>query len=548
MYLKACSIKAKQIKFSVLVLILQGFLICLFNSCAHVVAPGGGKIDSEAPKFIAAEPANFSKNFQAKSIKITFDEFIRFNDLQSKLVISPIPEEEPEIEVKGKSIRILLNGKLLPNTTYSINFGNAIQDIHENNELENFKYVFSTGEFLDSLSLSGIVLSAKDLKAEKGVLVMLYKENEDSIPLKEKPFYFSKSNEEGLFSLGNLAAGKYKVFGLKDLNSNFLFDLPNESIAFLDTLLQIDTNKLNIKLHLFVEPYKKQLLLRSTSDHFGKVTFIYSKSAKILSIQTADTVPLPTFDFIESIASKDTFTYWFGNPSSDSLRWYVQEESRLDTVLFVMKKTASKGTKKQAPFKLVGGLNVNSALPGRLPEFGFNYPIQSIDTSMIRFTSDSIPVAFDSPIFLDSVHRKVGLGPKLKEEKNYTMIAFPGAFKDIFGMTNDTLRSEFGIKKEKEFGSLLFSINPEQKGNYILQLLDEKGIVLKEDKIEGNKKLIYKQLLPAKYSIKLIFDANMNGLWDTGNYLENRQAEKVLFFPKSLVVRADWENEMEWKP
>lgn len=149
------------------------FVCFLISSCAIKVAPQGGKTDSVPPKAVEFSPANFSNRFDSKKIEIAFDEFFQLKDLNGQLVVSPIISREPEITVKNKSIVIKLDGPLSPNTTYSINFGNAIADVHENNVLENFRYVFSTGDFVDSLSLSGKVMNAKNHSLEKSVLVML---------------------------------------------------------------------------------------------------------------------------------------------------------------------------------------------------------------------------------------------------------------------------------------------------------------------------------------------------------------------------------------
>lgn len=207
-------------------------------ACAQQGSPAGGPRDEEPPMILESDPPNYSIHFEARKIRITFDEYIVIDNVNQELIVSPPMEEKPEVKLKKKSLIIEFEEDLKANTTYTFNFGSAIKDLHEGNVLLNFEYVFSTGDVLDSLSVRGTLKYAHDLSVpEEPISIMLYNDLRDSVPLTDIPLYVGRSDDSGVFSVNNLRADVYKVFALKDGNNNFLFDLPTEEIAFLDTSL-----------------------------------------------------------------------------------------------------------------------------------------------------------------------------------------------------------------------------------------------------------------------------------------------------------------------
>lgn len=225
------------------IILYTGFFVAIliFGRCANVGSLTGGLKDEEPPEVVESSPENYSIHFDKKRIEITFDEFIVLNNVNQELVVSPPLKEKPEVRLKNKSILIDLNNELRDSTTYTLNFGEAIQDNNEGNPLSNFEFVFSTGNYLDSLSVGGSLLNAFDRKViEESVGVMLYDKLDDSVVYREIPVYIAKTDKKGNFRINNLKTGTYKIFALNDLNNNFLFDLPNESIAFADSFLNVD--------------------------------------------------------------------------------------------------------------------------------------------------------------------------------------------------------------------------------------------------------------------------------------------------------------------
>lgn len=218
-------------------------------SCAQVGSPSGGPRDEDPPRVLESDPPNYSLRFEEKKIQITFDEYIVLDNVNQELIVSPPMEEQPEVKLRKKTLIIEFEEALKENTTYTFNFGNAIKDLHEGNKLQNFEYVFSTGDVLDSMSVRGTLRYAETLeKPKEPISVMLYSDLRDSVPLTEIPLYVGRSDDSGVFSVNNLRPDEYKIFALKDGNNNFLFDVPSEEIAFLDSTLTVNTEFVRLLL------------------------------------------------------------------------------------------------------------------------------------------------------------------------------------------------------------------------------------------------------------------------------------------------------------
>ena len=243
--------------------ILSGLLV--FWSCAQIGSPTGGPRDETPPAVVECDPPNYSTRFDARKIQITFDEYIVLNNVNQELIVSPPMDEKPEVKLRKKSIIIEFEEALRTNTTYTFNFGNAIRDLHEGNVLQNYEYVFSTGDILDSMSVKGSLKYAEDLDVPgEPISVMLYTDLRDSVPLTDIPLYVGRSDDSGIFSVNNLRPDVYKVFALKDGNNNLLFDLPTEEIAFLDTSLIVNADFVKQLLgDSIVTPVRAQLSLPS---------------------------------------------------------------------------------------------------------------------------------------------------------------------------------------------------------------------------------------------------------------------------------------------
>ena len=308
-------------------------------SCAQIVPLTGGEKDKIAPKEVESSPKNGSIGFTSKSITIEFDEYIKLTNLSSQLIVSPLMETVPEILVRGKKIVIKIKSELSPNTTYSLNFGNAINDITEYNVFPNYKYVFSTGDYIDSLSYSGTVINAFNQSAKENIYVLLYDQYEDSVPLTELPRYVALTNKKGEFSITNIADGKYKLFAINDINSNYLFDLPNEEIGFKNELITIDSSETDHFIYLFEEEKELQFLVKSKHKTFGKIDFIFNRPTEDLNITLLNTTlnkELDNWSLMEINDNGDSATLWLNpNDFDKDIELLIKDKNEIiDTINF----------------------------------------------------------------------------------------------------------------------------------------------------------------------------------------------------------------------
>ncbi|MDP1747572.1 MAG: Ig-like domain-containing domain [Bacteroidota bacterium] len=545
----------------------------LIYSCAQVVAPGGGEKDITPPKVVKYIPDSASLNFKSKSIVVFFDEFIQLKDLNNQLIISPPLEKAPDIKVRNKMLTIDFDKEeiLKPNTTYSISFGNALQDIHENNPIDNFKYIFSTGSFIDSLVVKGKIENAFDHKTDKGILVMLYTDFSDSVIYKKKPDYFAKTKEDGTFQINNIRAGKYKLLVLKDANANYKYDSESESVGFIDALIDVAEKK-NILIDVFQEPSKKLFLKKNNYNSYGKISFIFNKPADSIRIEPLNLTLNDKDVFLDYSKNKDTLNYWFRKDDKDSIILQVKNGNTIiDTVDFKIIKKEDALKSRRNPLRLVvvnspaGNQNVDLNAEFKIV---FNNPLDpvlfnNITNKEITLLEDTIPIKDYKNLFYTlEPFNTISINSKIiakdgstkvvpvvfKENTSYHLFIPPGAFTDIFGLTNDTIKIDFKTREEKFYGTLKLNLDiPATPGNYIVQLLDEKESIVKESNINKSETLFYEYLYPKKYKLKIIYDNNANYKWDTGNLLQKLQPEKVIYNAEPVNTRPNWDLELEWK-
>jgi len=516
-------------------------------SCAQQSALSGGEKDISAPKLDESKtfPASRSVNFRATEIQISFDEFIRLNNPKKNVVITPSLPFDPVYEVKGKKIIIKLKEELAENTTYLINFGNSISDITERNKIPNFSYVLSTGKTIDSLTFSGRVYDAFSKTAEKEILIALYKNNKDSLALTEKPYYFTPSNAKGVFKFKNLKEGAYTLLALDDKNGNYKFDPKSERIAFIDSLITISSDSLNqqqsINLSLFEE--KKPKIFVSSKKYLnpGKVELILNAQAN------KATVTLLNNSFVNNktkaeFQKEDTIQFWVKNIDSiSSINFIVKIENfEPDTTKVNVRKI-----KKKTDTILRYNSNTRNDLPFFEPiVFSFKAPISKVNEQLINLMDeDSVAIPFQLKI----EKNKVAIVAELNEDVDYELFAYPNAFVDAYNRTIDSTHLFFKVIPENKFGNLVLHYEKETTFPHILHLM-KNGKVLKEIYVEtSTKEISFPNLATGNYSLKSIFDVNNNKTWDTGNYLNNLQPEKVKLFEDKIEIKAGWDVDLTWK-
>ncbi len=514
------------------------FLI-LFYSCARVGSPEGGPKDETPPLMVTANPPYESINFDKKSIKIYFNEYIKLKDLNKQLVVSPPLKNPPSITPQGtpsKFIEIKILDTLLLNTTYTFNFGNSVQDNNESNELEKFKYVFSTGNYIDSLYFSGNVKDAFLNKPPKNTNVLLYKIDStytDSIVYKRKPNYVTSTSDSTNFDFSNLQKGKYFLIALRENNSDYLFNSKTDKIGFLlDTIFLPKDSILEKPLELFKEEttynFKKAKEVAK-----GHIIFGYEGNGENLEINLLSSTSKDFKSIIKFEPNKDTLNLWFSPVEKDSLVFKVSNKDKIDTVTVKLRK------------KQIDSLLISSPIKGtlHLRDTFFlesNNPITHIDTSKISLLDkDSIAIDFRS--VLSEKRNIMQLIFDKQPIQNYNFTVLPEAFLDIYSQGNDSLQYNIRTKEIEDYGQITLNIDNKTSSNVIIDLLDEKENIVERKLIKTAQEiLVFKLLEPKKYVIRGIIDKNKNNKWDTGNFLNKILPEKIVYFKKLIDVRPNY--------
>jgi hypothetical protein len=513
-------------------------VILIMISCAKRGSINGGLKDTLAPVLKISFPKNYSPNFKEKEIKLTFDEYIKLKDMNKQLIISPPMKYEPLISptTVSKYISIKIKDTLQPNTTYSFNFGQSITDNNEGNVLNQFKYVFSTGATIDSLTLSGSVKDAYNKEVESFVSVMLYEVNDkftDSIVYKESPRYVTNTLDSiKTFKLENLKAGKYFLVAIKDYNNNNKFNSNRDKIGFKKQYITIPTDSLQ-ELKLFKEAplFKAFRPIQATANRLilpcdGKAT-----NYKII-LKKGDSI-IPTI--VNKLPKKDSLQVWFKPLKADSLAIsFTQDKYKKD--FSVKLKKQKKDSLNISPTQS-GDLNLKN-----LFSLQSTTPLLSFDKSKIKINSkDSTSIAFNTKY--DEENQELFFDFKVAPSEKYTLKILPGAITDYLERQNDSLTYRFNTKSIEDYGNLNVTLLNVKHFPIILELTDDKGKTLASQYSEGDTKIVFKLLDPEKFSVRLIYDDNKNKEWDTGNYLDKRQAEEVVYLSKIIDVRANWDVE-----
>jgi uncharacterized protein (DUF2141 family) len=522
------------------------FLLFLFLfvciGCAKKGSITGGLKDTIAPTLKISFPENFSTNFKGNQIKLTFDEYIKLKGLEKQLIVSPPMKNEPLIipSTVTKYLTIQIKDTLQPNTTYSFNFGQSITDNNEGNPLNQFKYVFSTGPYIDSLALGGRVKDALDREVESFVSVMLYEVNEkfkDSVVYTSPPRYITNTLDSlKTFRLENLKAGKYLLVAMKDRNNNNKFNPKTDKIGFHKQFITIPNDTVyEIELFNEVLPFKAYKPSQVSGNKIaigyeGKQDFSKSKPKIILKNNN---------EILESIVTqfpkKDSLQVWYKPIKADSLLLNIKKESYVND--FSVK---IKNQKKDT-------LSINAVQTGILnmrDEFTLesSTPLVKIDKSKISIKDSKTKNTEFTPNYDDFNQKLVLNFPKNTSEK-YQIQLLPGALTDFFEKSNDTLTYKLETRSESDYGNLIVDLQNVKRFPIIIELTNEKGEILAHDYSEKNTKVEFNFLEPKDYILRVIYDDNKNRKWDSGNYLEKRQAEEVIYYSKVIKdVRANWND------
>lgn len=564
-------------------------LVMLFIlACAKISAPTGGPKDNDPPVILESEPENSTVMFTGKSFTVTFDEYVVLDRITEKFMVSPPLAVMPEIKLKGKSLVVNWEDELADSTTYTFYFQDAIRDNNENNPIPNYQYVFSTGPVLDSLSLTGNLFNASDLEIVEDVTILMYSNLSDTAPRTILPAYISRPDPSGGFLISNIRPGRYRLFGLKDLNGNSRYDLDDEVFAFGDSVIAItpeyyygllpdtvtykpatatETTKPDKfvyglhRLYAFQPSPKKQYLMfteRKSSSAIGFGLAIPSDSGQV-SVEIAGAGSDSWF--MENNAARDTFMLWITDPAVSNLDLveamvtYPFTDStetiiaRTDTISFrYLKPPPPRGGTGRLP-GLAVITNVNGKIrPGTVPFFRTATPLTAPDTSLVTFTRtvDSLQVRVPYEFVKDTTSsRRYTMQVKLEPGGTYNLLCNKGTFKDIFGLASDSLMYRFSVATEEDYGKLTISLTG-YEGDVIIQIVAEKDRLIRETFVRSPGTVSFPLLDKGKYRLKAIYDLDSNRVWTTGDYDLGRLPEPVTYYSSELEVKINWALEQDW--
>lgn len=569
-------------------------------SCASIGRPEGGPRDETPPEFVRSTPAPGALNFSGNRIEAVFDENIQLKDAFDKVIVSPVQTTAPSVRSNGRRVTVELRDTLLPNTTYTIDFADAIQDLNEGNILDGFALDFSTGPDIDTLRVSGLVLEARNLEPAQGMTVGLYREPADTTFATTRFERIARTNQLGQFTVRNLKEGRYAVYALNDVNRDNRWDR-TEDVAFLghlvtpyaESITVSDTVRLengtdsissrpgtaffpnDVLLTWFNEGYRAQYLKDYKRPERRKIFVQMGAPADSLPQISFVEGPLKGRDFgemtlLERNSTNDSLTYWIRDPellAVDSLMLSVRHLNtdslerlvwQTDTLRFYWREPKKKEKKKDTdadtlppPVELIDlSMTSNTAHNVYQPiAFKTATPIGSLDTAAVHLEKMVDTVWTAVPI--------VALRPDSLNPLASLLIDFdtqPGAryritidslgITDISGLHNKTFRQELGVRNLEEYSSLKFTVSPDTVP-LVVELLNDSDVPVRTAPAPGGK-VTFKYLDPGTYYARLWIDANNNGVWDTGNIRDSIQPEEVYYYPKRIDLKANWDVENTW--
>ena len=575
-------------------------VIAALYSCASIGRLDGGPLDETPPRFIGSTPAAGALNNTKTKVSLSFDEFIKLEKANEKVVISPPQVQQPEIKASGKKISVNLLDSLKPNTTYTIDFSDAIVDNNEGNPLGNFAFTFSTGSAIDTMEVSGTLLEASNLEPVKGMLVGMHSNLSDTAFTKLPFDRVARTDSRGHFTIRGVAPGKYRIFGLMDADQNFAFSQKSEALAFNDSLviprweerirqdttwvdsLIIDTvveRKYtyylpdNVILRSFKEDLFSQYLVKNERLTPEKFTLYFAAKADTLPVLKGLNFDERDAFIIEKNLTNDTIHYWVKDSLlykqdtlslslnylyTDTLNQLVPRTDTLNLVAKTVKKAVDEPKKKKKkkgeeeepePTKF---LHVSTYIPSTMDVYdyislSFDEPIASFDSAAIHLKQkvdtlwEDIPFTFEQ----DSLQlRKYNLYYEWEPTREYEFSVDSTAFHGIYGLFTDKIKQNIKVRSLEEYGAIYFNVSGCDSIAFVELLDTQDKVVRKVPVVNGQADFYF--LNPGKYCARLINDTNGNGVWDSGEYETKRQPEMVYYYPQILEPKANWEVEQTW--
>jgi len=595
------------------------YIFCIASiivGCARMGSPDGGWYDDDPPRVIGATPEDKATNVKSKKITILFDEFIKLEDATNKVIVSPPQLEQPEIKASGKKIIVELQDTLKDNTTYTIDFSDAISDNNEGNPMGNYTYSFSTGEQIDTFEVSGYVLDASNLEPIKGIAVGLYDDLADSA-FKTKPLMrISRTDGSGHFVIKGVAPGTYRAYALQDADGDFRFTQKGEMIAFnhdtfepsskpdtrvdtvwrdslhIDALLQKPYTHFlpdDITLLAFKQLQTDRTLLKTERVEPNKISMYFTYGDSLLPQIKGLNFKADSAFIIETNEKRDTIHYWIRDTTlvnqdtlSMDITYHVtdtlgnlvlQTDSAVDIVPKVsyekrMKEKAKeiekwqkeqdKKKKREEKYDSIYPVKPlepkfavpASMIPGQKITVEMPTPLMHCDTSAVHLYSQIDSLWYDAECVFRPVENSIRQYEILADWKlgvEYSLEIDSAAFVDIYGLVSNPYKQGIKVKTLDEFSSLTLNISGVEAVDttIIVQMLTSQDAVTQEVRVRKGK-AEFKYVTPGKFYLRAFIDANGNGVWDTGDYDADRQAEAVYYYSKELECKEKWDVTESW--
>jgi uncharacterized protein (DUF2141 family) len=575
--------------------------------------PDGGWYDDDPPKVLSCTPADQATNVTTNKITILFDEYIKLTDASNKVIVSPPQLEVPDIKAAGKKIVVELQDSLMPNTTYTIDFSDAISDNNENNPMGSYTYSFSTGEQIDTFEVSGYVLDASNLEPIKGIMVGLYNDLADSAFQTKPMLRVSRTDSRGHFVIKGIAPGAYRAYALQDADGDFRFTQKSEMMAFnhqifepsskpdvrtdtvwrdslhIDALIKVPYTHFlpdDITLLAFTHVLTDRFLIKTERVEANKFSMYFSYGHPDLPVIKGLNFDSNNAFMIEANEKQDTIHYWLRDTTlinQDTLRMEVSYQisdstgmliNQTDTIESLAKVPYAKRLKEKAkeleqwtkeqekrqkrgmPYDSVWHekplepkFDVPSTMdPDKVVKVEMPTPLLHCDTAAVHLYSMIDSVWYESECRMEPIPNHIRNYQILADWRpgiEYSLEIDSAAFEDIYGKVSKAYKQGIKVKTEDEYGTLKLTISGVEDSLMVVQLLNSSDKVIKQARVK-NHVAEFNYLKPDKYYVSAFIDNNGNGIWNTGNYAEDRQAEAVYYYPREIEAKAKWDLNLSW--
>ncbi len=512
----------------------------VFYACASIQQPQGGPRDTEPPKILKITPKNLSVNFTAEKIVVEFDEYFKIQNEFKEFSVSPEMERPPILKTKGKKLEVTIQDTLEKNTTYTFNFGKAIADVNESNVVKNFTYVFSTGPQLDSLSIKGQVTNSVTGLPELDAVVFIFPLNRDTLFGKRKPSIFTTTDSSGNYALNNLRKDTYKIYALKEKNGDRIYQQATDEIGFLKDSIVLDSVIQNVNIGIFKEDATIFRIVDRRLNTDGSITLSFNQKLKKPEVVVTDPPNLDAEKLIKFSKNNDSLKIWLKELSFDSTKIAIKDRG---VVLQTANFTRGKKETYTRVLNATDNIEGRQLNPNRPLKLTFNFPIESTDISKITLLEDSVDRKNFTLVKDTADLLSYYFTYPWKPKKTYDIKFADGAFTAIFNSKNKEFTKTFELASKDDYGTLIVKIvPPEPNKSYILDVLNEAKGVVNTLVVTRDTTVRFANYKAAKYWLRISYDTNKNGVWDTGNVSLGLQPEKIWNEPKELSIRANWER------